>query len=610
MRNASRIRLLSSGLWCAAALAIAALLSATPEAQQSITVTAANPSSAAQGTINLDVTISGSGFKKGALAHFFLTGTTDPGGITVNSTTFNGSSQVTANIDVSSTADIANFDVVVQNTDGRNGKGTELFSVFSNGNASSAQSCSVLAPLPSILTQIDPSTGNPTTATGAAATLVGLNTLQPNGQPTYINDLGLGIQMKAMAIGARTVVLTAVFHGPNISGGSANVEIFFLDPVNGQILDGQALDPNNPAAVQPHLTVPNPYGNRSMAIGDVNGDGIPDLAAGNGVNSPGTAGVLIGQMSNGVLTGFIPVTLTPPTTAYNFLGSALAIGDLDADGLEEVVVGAKGGGTGKGVIGKVFVFKYDNNGGFTAIRTLADPGNKTDDQFGQGVAIGDVSGDSSPDVIVSAPFADIAGVKDAGAAYVYAGPVATWPASPSFYTLTANVSADAIGHSVGTGRISGTLAGRSVIVSTGWSSGENIRAAIFGPPQGAANASTFDLFPVSFNMGQGWTTTEIKAIDLNGDGSDDVLIGAPNATQNSSCNSPGAAYLFLSDPNNPGAQPTRYMLQAPVPDADFAAYGWSMGAVPGSRLVLVGEHGRNLGGVTDAGQVYVYRLVP
>jgi hypothetical protein len=49
--------------------------------------------------------------------------------------------------------------------------------------------------------------------------------------------------------------------------------------------------------------------------------------------------------------------------------------------------------------------------------------------------------------------------------------------------------------------------------------------------------------------------------------------------------------LFPSDPNNPGAQPTQYMLQA-APDADFAAYGWWMGVVAGSKLVLVGEHGR------------------
>ena len=90
---------------------------------QNIQVTSATPPAAAQGTINLNVAIGGNGFKKGAKAAFYLTGTTDPDGVAVNSTSFKSSSQVTANINVSDTTNIANFDIVVTNTDGRTGKG-------------------------------------------------------------------------------------------------------------------------------------------------------------------------------------------------------------------------------------------------------------------------------------------------------------------------------------------------------------------------------------------------------------------------------------------------------------------------------------------------------
>jgi hypothetical protein len=117
-------------LMCLAWIGIAAF--GAPFAYAQIQVNSANPNNAAQGTINLNVIVSGNGFKKGAKAQWFVTGTTNPGGVTVNSTTFNGSTQLTANISVASDAVVANFDILVTNTDGRTGKGTELFAVQSN----------------------------------------------------------------------------------------------------------------------------------------------------------------------------------------------------------------------------------------------------------------------------------------------------------------------------------------------------------------------------------------------------------------------------------------------------------------------------------------------
>jgi hypothetical protein len=96
-----------------------------------ISVTSATPNSTTQGTINLNVTVGGKGFKAGAKAQWFISGTTNPGGVTVNSTAFVNSNTLTANITVSSTAYVGGFDVVVKNTDGRSGKGTELFAVQS-----------------------------------------------------------------------------------------------------------------------------------------------------------------------------------------------------------------------------------------------------------------------------------------------------------------------------------------------------------------------------------------------------------------------------------------------------------------------------------------------
>jgi hypothetical protein len=98
-------------------------------AKAQISVTSAMPNSADQGTINLNVTVGGKGFKAGAKAQWFVSGTTNPGGVTVNSTAFVNASTLTANITVSNTASVGNFDIVVKNTDGRTGKGSELFAV-------------------------------------------------------------------------------------------------------------------------------------------------------------------------------------------------------------------------------------------------------------------------------------------------------------------------------------------------------------------------------------------------------------------------------------------------------------------------------------------------
>lgn len=108
-----------------------------------ITVTSATPSSAAQGTTNLDVTISGNGFKRGANSAFHVHGTTNNGGVTVNSTSYASGSSLTANITIAADADISNYDVEVINNDGRTGVGSEAFAVV-QGKTCSANVTTIL----------------------------------------------------------------------------------------------------------------------------------------------------------------------------------------------------------------------------------------------------------------------------------------------------------------------------------------------------------------------------------------------------------------------------------------------------------------------------------
>ena len=98
-----------------------------------ISVTAADPPAGEQGTLNLTVKITGKGFKNGAKAKFFKTSTTDPAGVDVKSTQFVSSTQLIALVDIADAAALSLFDIQVANTDGRTGKGTELFSVVQKG---------------------------------------------------------------------------------------------------------------------------------------------------------------------------------------------------------------------------------------------------------------------------------------------------------------------------------------------------------------------------------------------------------------------------------------------------------------------------------------------
>lgn len=100
---------------------------------QDVQVTSADPSFALQGT-EVEITISGSGFDKSAAVDFFVTGTTNPGGIIVKKIKVRGSKKIIVDIVVDSLAEIADFDIQVRLSGGRNGKGTTLFSVKQKPN--------------------------------------------------------------------------------------------------------------------------------------------------------------------------------------------------------------------------------------------------------------------------------------------------------------------------------------------------------------------------------------------------------------------------------------------------------------------------------------------
>ena len=123
------------------ALSIAALLMVTlgtsvsfagkPEGKGGkVTVESATPNSVIQ-TKDEDVIIVGTGFDDGSSIKFLVTGTTDDSQIEVGPTQFISSTQLKVHIKTTGSTAVVDYDVEVQATSGRKGKGTTLFRVKS-----------------------------------------------------------------------------------------------------------------------------------------------------------------------------------------------------------------------------------------------------------------------------------------------------------------------------------------------------------------------------------------------------------------------------------------------------------------------------------------------
>ena len=87
------------------------------------TVTVVNPTSATQNSSNLNLTLTGTNFRTGAVVTFSGTG------ITVNSVSVGSCSSLTANVTIAPTAATGTRDITVRNTDQSAGTGTALFTV-------------------------------------------------------------------------------------------------------------------------------------------------------------------------------------------------------------------------------------------------------------------------------------------------------------------------------------------------------------------------------------------------------------------------------------------------------------------------------------------------
>ncbi|MDB9525985.1 hypothetical protein PN498_08305 [Oscillatoria sp. CS-180] len=334
-----------------------------------------------------------------------------------------------------------------------------------------------------------------------------------------------------------------------------------LDGSNGFVLNGIDADDS--------------LGNSVSEAGDVNGDGIDDFIIGapGADNTAGASYVVFGsntsfnaQFDLSTLNGSNGFVING-IAAEDFSGvSVSAAGDINGDGVDDLIIGASGRNNQTGESYVVF----GTDAGFDAQFNLATlngsngfilDGVSVADLSGASVSgAGDVNGDGIDDLIIGAPNTNANGKTYAGESYVVFGSntgfsdrlnLATLDGNNGF-VLEGSGAADFSGGSVsGAGDVNGDgiddlIVGADRADSNGNRSGESY--VVFGTDEGfearldlaALNGSNgFAIAGVDRADRSGFSVS--GAGDINGDGINDLIIGAPGAGPNNA----GESYVVF-----------------------------------------------------------------
>jgi len=354
------------------------------------------------------------------------------------------------------------------------------------------------------------------------------------------------------------------------SGGfSSIIHLNTLDGSTGFRLDGVA--------------TPDFAGVSVSAAGDINGDGIDDLIVGANTASPngtysGSSYVVFGR-SSGFASTFNLSTLDGSTgfrldgvAAQDYSGSSVsAAGDINGDGVGDVIVGAIDADPNGLDSGSSYVV-FGHVGGFASTINLSTldgsngfrlDGVATQDRSGISVsAAGDINSDGIADVIVGAAGADPNG-SYSGSSYVVFGHTGGFSPAINLSTLNGTngfrldgvVGGDRSGRSVSAaGDINGdgigdVIAGAYRVGSNGINSGSSY--VVFGSGGGFAPTIKLDTLNGSngFRLdGEGPNDRSGRSVsaagDINGDGIDDLIVGASFADPFGSSDA-GSSYVVF-----------------------------------------------------------------
>ncbi len=270
----------------------------------------------------------------------------------------------------------------------------------------------------------------------------------------------------------------------------------------------------------------------SLAVGDVNGDGMDDLLTG-GPNDSAAASTAGGAwLFYGPLTGNLAATDADTRfygqAAADQAGATVGLVDLDGDGRVDPAIGAPFQDRGATAAGAIYGITDAPRGDVgLAAATVTWTGVKANDNVRLAASAGDLDGDGWADLVIGAPYAR-SGLSELGAAYVIYGPAtAGGSLSGADATLWGAHDDDLAGLSVtGVGDFDGDGLGDLAIGSHGAAGERGQAALVLGPIWGTVDLATAQVTWLGDAEGDqaGWGA--VPAGDLDGDGTDDVLISA------------------------------------------------------------------------------------
>lgn len=356
-------------------------------------------------------------------------------------------------------------------------------------------------------------------------------------------------------------------------------------------------------------------GTALASVTDLNGDGKAEIVVGSPGNDGGGADAGAAYVVWGKATDSIErlASVASGTGGYKIVGEAAGdgagrvvgtVGDLNSDGKAEILVGAPDSDAGGAQSGAVYVVFGKSTTTNVSLGTVAGGSGgfrikgMAGDQAGSALAgLGDVNGDGKADILVGAPGSD--------SAYVVFGK-----------SGTAQVDLADVANGIGGFRISaesgGDLARMSVTGGVDLNR-DGISDLVIGTPdngegglEGGAvyvvwggGAGTVDLSLVAQGIGgakvvggAGSLTGATVAItsDVDGDGTSDLMIGAPGSGE--------SAYILFSDPS---WQPDYNIYGTSGDDVIDVGYGghYTVGAGADSILGLDGNDTISGGGGDD-----------
>ena len=337
--------------------------------------------------------------------------------------------------------------------------------------------------------------------------------------------------------------------------------------------------------------------------GDVNADGYDDVLLGEAGYSGGRVLLYLGSASG--LAATPAWSVGPDQAAAGLGGSAGTAGDVNADGYDDVILGAVGFPPASNR-GRVWVYLGSASGlSPTAVWF------KDSDQFaaGHGASVGtagDVNGDGYADILIGSPNYSN-GQSQEGRVWLYHG-TPSGPANVHAWFGESNQADALYGSQVSTaGDVNADGYSDVVVGAPWWDSGileQRGKVWVYlGSPNGLANAP---IISPEGSLGYSrFGSTVATAGDVNGDGFSDVLVGAP--LYKSPEIEEGAAFLYYGAASAPPVAPS-WPGEGGQTDARYGDRVASAGDVDGDGYSEVLVAATNFSGpLGGEGRVYLYK---